>query len=42
MLDVFDTVITFGYTKDEAEFDRYYDYATTGSTKLHSYDFYNS
>ncbi|OQB48358.1 MAG: Thiamine biosynthesis lipoprotein ApbE precursor [Firmicutes bacterium ADurb.Bin153] len=44
MLDVFDTVITLvAYTKDEAEFDRYYDYAYDRLHQLHKlYDFYNS
>ncbi|HQJ25146.1 MAG TPA: FAD:protein FMN transferase [Bacillota bacterium] len=44
MLDVFDTVITLvAYTKDEAEFNRYYDYAYDRLHQLHKlYDFYNS
>ena len=44
MLDVFDTVITLvAYTKDEAEFDRYYDYAYDRFHELHRlYDFYNT
>ncbi len=42
MLDVFDTVITLvAYTKDEAEFDRYFDYAFDRLHELHKlYDFY--
>ncbi len=44
MLDVFDTVITLvAYTKDEAEFIKYFDYAYDRLHELHKlYDFYNS
>lgn len=44
MLDVFDTVITLvAYTKDEAEFERYFDYAYDRLHELHKlYDFYNT
>lgn len=43
MLDVFDTVITLvAYTKDDAEFERYYDYAYERFHELHRlYDYYN-
>lgn len=42
MLDVFDTVITLvAYTKDEAEFERYFDHAYDRLHELHKlYDFY--
>ena len=44
MLDVFDTVITLvAYTKDEAEFTKYFDHAYDRLHELHKlYDFYNS
>lgn len=43
MLDVFDTVITLvAYTRDDAEFERYYDYAYERFHELHRlYDYYN-
>lgn len=42
MLDVFDTVITLvAYTKDEAEFEKYFDHAYDRLHELHKlYDFY--